>query len=742
MKNAPNLPKCLPVTAFLGALLSLVGCGGSEPATEESPLPAGTQVIVISIDTLRADRLPAYGYDKVETPHFDALRRDSVLFERAYSHIPLTLPSHASLFTGLLPPEHGLRDNIGYRLDGDAVDRGEIPFLPSLLAAEGYRTGAAVSTFVLRRKMGLAKDFELYEDSIEFRTGTGLGGLQRSGFETFELSKDWLSQVAEEPFFFFFHIYEPHTPYTPAEPFASRYSDPYDAEVATSDAILGEVLDELRRLGVYDKSLIFLLSDHGEGLGDHGEEEHGVLIYGATLQVPLFMKLPGGESAGASVSAPVQLIDILPTLTDLLGLPTPEGLRGQSLMPLLEGAQPERTLYAESFYPRLHFGWSELTTLIDERYQYIEGPDPELYDLLEDPGQHSNILRRDRNEYARLRDELATYDTTLVGPAEEDEESLAALAALGYLGGTTVTEGPLPDPKERLPTLADLKAGFRYHSLGEHAEAAEAFERALVENPGMLDAWEYLAQSLEQLGRRQEAIDAYRRALELSGGAPHLAMAAASLFLQAGQLDEAESHARLALDQHASFANGLLARVALRRDELDEAEVLARRALEAEGEEGAERIGPRVTLAGVLHAKGSFEEALEIIREAQAAFGERRTPDPELIRGLYLVAGKVHADLGRPGEAEHAFRKELELFPDEIHAYSNLAVLQALTGRPQEVPNTLRSMVEARPSPEAYAEAVRTLRALRLDPGADSLLRYALGLFPESQELRSLTSGA
>ena len=241
------------IVALAVLVLAVAGC--SKESVDAYQAPTGTPVVLISIDTLRADRLPAYGYDGVETPALDRLRRDGILYERAYSHVPLTLPSHASLLTGLLPAAHGLRDNIGYFLDAERVAAGEIPHLPLALRQAGYATGAAVSTYVLRAKMGLDQGFDFYEDSIEFRTGTGLGGLQRPGSETLALSRDWLGEHAEEPFFFFFHIYEPHTPYQPMPEFAARYSNSYDAEVASADRIVGDLLAELDRLGVYDEAI-------------------------------------------------------------------------------------------------------------------------------------------------------------------------------------------------------------------------------------------------------------------------------------------------------------------------------------------------------------------------------------------------------------------------------------------------------------------------------------------------------
>ncbi len=715
-------------------VLALVACGGKPSSEAPAGTPPVTPVVLISIDTLRADRLPAYGYGGVETPALGALRRDAVLFERAYTHVPLTLPAHASLLTGLLPPEHGVRDNVGYALDAGRVAAGEIPYLPRLLRDRGYATGAAVSSYVLRGRTGLDHGFDLYEDSIELRTGTGLGGLQRPGSATLDLARDWLRQVTS-PFFFFFHVYEPHTPYRPPEPFASRYASPYDGEVAAADAVVGDLLDELRRLGVYDRSLIFLFSDHGEGLGDHGEDEHGVLLYTTTLHVPLMIKLPGTRDAGAAVAAPVQLIDLFPTVAEVLALPSPERLPGASLLDVLAGEAPRRRVYAETFYPRLHFGWSELASLIDAEHHYIEGPDPELYDLGSDPGETRNLLRQRRGVYAELRDALAAVDRALASPAEVDDESRRALAALGYVGSATADlEGPLPDPKSRLHTLTDLKAGFRHRAAGEHAEAAAAFRRALDEHPRMLDAWEALGHSLQRLGRREEALAAYRRALELSGGSGQLAISAASLYFDLRRLDEAEAHARLALASNPSFAHGLLAQIALERDDLDEAEAQARAALD----EKHPRLGPTITLAGVLHARGDYEEALAMVRRTEETFDRRLVRDPELIKGLYLLEGKILADLGRAADAEAAFEREIELFPGEIFAYSNLAVLYALSGRAGDVPEVLRRMVEARPSADAYAEAVKTLRVLEDPSGAASLLRYARRKFPEDEQLRRL----
>jgi choline-sulfatase len=730
------------VRAGWGRSILLLFCLALTACTpkSESPtaqLPEGTPVLLISIDTLRADHLPAYGYQGVETPNLDALRREGVLFSNAYTPTPLTFPAHSSLLTGLLPAAHGVRDNVGYALDKEKIGRGELPFLPQILKGEGYATGGAVSAYVLQGKHGLRTGFDFYEDAVEMRANRGLGGLQRAGGDTLKASLDWLRGAAEKPFFFFFHIYEPHTPYTPPEPFASRYaSSPYDGEIAAADAIIGELIAELKRLDAYDRSLIILLSDHGEGLNDHGEEEHGVLLYREAIHVPLLLKLPEGRLAGATAEAPVELTDVVPTVLSLLGLPLPESLRGTSLMAALEPGTPARRAYSETFYPRLHFGWSDLASLIDGRWHYIDGPDPELYDIVADPKETRNLLRDQRRVYAEMRQALQGYPRDLAPPSAVDEETRQAMIALGYVGSSGGTaDGPLPDPKSRIGALADLKVGFRHSSQGEHAQAAAAFRRVLEVNPGMVDAWEFLARALQKLGDSDGALAAYQEALRISGGAPQVAMSAASLFFDLGRLADAESHARMAMPAHPSFAHGLLARVALARKDFATAEKEARQAME---EDEGERIGPLITLAEVLHARGDNQGALETLRQATAAYEQRQAKDPDLLRGLALIRGQALADLGDAAGAEAAFREEIRLFPDNLRAYSSLALVYALSGRPAEVGPTLRSLVETNPTPDAYAEAVKTLRLVGDQRSASGLLRHALGRYPDSRALREL----
>ncbi len=391
------------------ALLASSCRARSRPAEIAFP---GAPVVLISIDTLRADHLPAYGYAGVETPALDRFRRDAILFRNAFSPCPMTLPSHVTMLTGLLPPEHGVRTNVGFEVK--AVDS-----LPARLRARGYATGAAVSAYVLRRETGLGALFDWYDDAIDPGPGAAFADYQRPGDVAASLVSDWIAARGAPPFFAFLHLYEPHVPYEPPEPFRSRYAEkPYDGEIAAADAIVGRFLDRLRASGLYDGALVIVTSDHGEGLGDHGEAQHSILLYVEDIRVPLLVKLPGAARAGTTVDAPAQLADILPTVMEVVGGGAPGG-KGTSLLHI-DGA-PARTLYAETLYPRLQLGWSELRSLTDARAHYIAGPRPELFDLASDPRETRDLVGAQGTRAAALQRALdASFPLRLSAPAAVD----------------------------------------------------------------------------------------------------------------------------------------------------------------------------------------------------------------------------------------------------------------------------------------------------------------------------------
>ncbi len=687
-------------------------------------MPDGTPVILISVDTLRSDHLPMYGYQGVKTPTLDALREDSILYRHAYSHVPLTLPSHASMLTGLRPDEHGVRGNLGYHLDA-----AHHPWLPRILKQHGYHTGAAVSAFVLRAATGMSADFDVYDDHIRQSTWQ-LGSAQRTGDKTLAAVEPWLRSVHGEPFFLFLHLYEPHRPWTAPEPYASRYPLGYDAEIASADAIVGHLIDDLKSLGVYDKALVFFVSDHGEGLGDHGFQEHGPLLYRDVLQVPLLMKLPGGKRGGSTDDAPAQLTDLVPTVLSLLGIDPPDGLAGASLLGL--DSAGSRAVFAETQFPRIHFGWSELTSVIEYPYHLIQGPDPELYDLETDPGETQNVIRRERRTYATLRDALKAYDGKFQEPdLPDDPEVRQQLAALGYVGsvGNRGSES-LADPKSKLQILNLLGKALDLAEAKDFEGAVKLYRQIVAQEPQLVDAWEYLGNSLLRLGRPAQALKAYDHQMKLSGGSPYASMTMAGCLVSLGRLDEAKRLALVAAKEYDQ-AFDLLAQIALKQGDLDGAATYVDKALAA----GNDQPSVRITKAQLLLRQNQPEKALELIQQVVAVV-DKEGYDPEFIRGLYFIQGEALAQLGRGDEAVKAFDREIELYPHELAAYTRLAVVYALAGQNQQVADTLRRLVETNQTPAAYLEAARTLKVLGDPASAERLLEVARRRWPDAPALR------
>lgn len=698
-------------TSFALVAAAFLTAGSCRQAAE-TPLPAqeGAPVIIISIDTLRADRLPMFGYGKVETPHLDRLRQDAILFRNAYTHVPLTLPAHVSMLTGLLPAEHNVRNNIGYVLSE------EVPTLPRLLKAKGYATGAAISAYVLRGSTGLAHDFDAYDDGITSHGQVAAGQVQRSGRTTTKIATDWIDAHASGPFFYFLHIFEPHSPYEPEQPFRSKYRDRYDGEIATADAIVGEFLDHLRAKGIYDRATVILMSDHGEALGDHGELEHGIFIYRETIHIPLLLKMPKGERRGETVDRPVALNDIAPTVAALAGINPSSAMRGRSL---LAGAEP-RSIYSESLYPRIHLGWSELRSLIDSRYHYIQAPRAELYDIRRDPREMTNIAAGERRVAARMRDDLAKFGTSVAEPQQIDPEEAKKLAALGYLSAPAgASSGPLPDPKDRIGEIRDMIRATDLTRARRFDEAVVAYRRIVEQNPLLSDAWTGLAAALESAGRYEEASDVYKRAIET---APSLAgeygLRRGSVLLKLDRFDEAEQHARLAEATNPGAMYVLLARIELARKNFGAAEAQAR----AAANDPNYRISGELLLAQTLAQQSRVAEALPIVEKLGQ---EIESTGLGPVESYGLVRGDVLARMERYDEAIAAFRSEIDDFPSNLQTYANLALVYLVQDRPAEAERTLEEMVRKNPGRASMLFAARTLEALGDVSGGERWKRRA-----------------
>jgi arylsulfatase A-like enzyme len=427
------------------------GLGSLPPGLSRSAL----NLLVVTLDTTRADHLGAYGFQSISTPNIDGLARDGVLFLQTSAAAPLTMPAHASLYTGRFPFGHGVRDN------GDsALDPGQTT-LAEVLQEHGYETGAFVSSVVLASSRGLNQGFDLYKDDFSLMPG----GLRRQADEVTDDALRWLARAGSSRFFAWLHFYDAHTPYHPRSPYLESYpARPYDAQIAFMDEQVGRVLDFLRQADLLDRTIVVVIADHGEGLGDHREAGHGIFVYDSVMRVPLIIRTPFTGLRARNVDAVTRSVDVMPTLLDLLDLPAPDDIDGRSLVPLMTGQLSTLNLdaYSESMYPRLRLGWSDLRALRTGSFKVIAAPRPELYDLTRDPFEEHNLFDTNRalagQMIARLREIEASVSTSRRSRAPKtDADTLAKLASLGYVsrpGAPPATDlSDLPDPKDQIGTL-------------------------------------------------------------------------------------------------------------------------------------------------------------------------------------------------------------------------------------------------------------------------------------------------
>lgn len=672
-------------------------------------------VIVISIDTLRADRLPIYGYAGTRTPNIDRLASDGVVFENAYSHSPLTLPAHTSLLSGTLPFEHGVRDNIGF-----TAKQGQ-RFLQHALRERGYATGGFISAYVLRQQTGINQGFDVYDDVLPAASpDEPLGQVQRGGENTVKAAIQWIDKQTSPKFFLFVHIYEPHRPYSPPAQFAA--GNPYDGEVQHADHIIGGLIEHLRSKDLYDKSSIVLLSDHGEGLGDHGEEEHGIFLYRETIQVPLVIKTPASRDKGARVKAAVQHLDVAPTLLEAAGVAPDAALKGRSLLPVITGTGQlaEASIYSESLSPRYHFGWSELYALSDDRYRLIRAPRDELYDITQDPRELRSIVGERAQAHAAMRRALDAMvaNVGVTAPSAVSDEDRRRLAALGYVGtqstGPSAAASDLPDPKDKIGVLRQYKRATELVGQGNLQAAADAFRALLREEPGMTDVWLQLAGIYEQRGMYADALAAHQQIIERKPKDPAALTGAAAALLRLGRIPEARAHAELAADVAPATANQMLARIAVVSNDAAAARRHAELAQQADPS-----VPMRALVEGMLaHSAGQFAAAIPHFLEVRRAMSATTVQVPD----VNYFLGDAHARLERYAEAEQYFTAELAVTPTHLRARAGLAMLYRATGRTADSDRAIAELIRRSPTPEGY-ELAAQLWTMFGDPARAAALR-------------------
>lgn len=583
--------------AALALILAAAGCSKPE-GRQESPasrpqLDVPT-VVVVTIDTLRADRLGCYGHPDAGTPAVDGLASGGALLTMAQTTAPLTLPAHTSILTGRTLPAHGVINNGTFALPA------QVPTLAEAFQEAGYATGAFVSSPVLARRYGLARGFDEYDDRVP-RLG-GRRGLvvhypERPAVKTVARAVEWLMDQGSRPAFVWVHLWEPHAPYRPPAPFAERFGeDRYQGEVAAADAGLARLLEGIRVAGREGKLLIAVTADHGEGLGAHGEPTHGVFLYQETMHVPLVIHGPAFGIEARRIDAPVSLADLAPTLLDLMGLPPLTGADGASLAGILAGEQEAspRAVFAESHLSQLEFGWSGLRAVVEGGTKMIEAPRPELYDLRRDPAEQEDLAPKERGRVEELSGVLATLVRRAAASAPDtssahsaSEEDLDVLRSLGYAasgragGGAVLVEPEGVDPKDRVEFIKRHDEAVGMMRTGKLPEAIETFEQLAVQDPDNPSVLLQLGQAQIMAQRFDDALVTFRRAVEVD---PDFALA----WYRLGQL---EGHQKNYAGEEAAY------RQAIAKDPFN--------------------IEARKALAGVLARQKKIQAAIDTLEHAR-----------------------------------------------------------------------------------------------------------------------------
>jgi arylsulfatase A-like enzyme/Flp pilus assembly protein TadD len=647
---------------WINALAILAALVFSSPFVfAAQPANDSLNVVLITIDTVRADHLGCYGYKLIETPHLDALAASGVRFLNAFTPVPITLPAHSVMLTGTYPMRTGMHDFSGNRLNSSQ------PTLATLLHAKGYATAAVVGSAVLDSRFGLNRGFDFYYDHFDFSRldEKNIDAMMRPGGEVVDHALGWLDGNRQRPLFLWIHLYDAHHPYHPPPPYLQKYrTRPYDGGIAFVDAQVGRIVAYLKTKGIYDRTLIVVAGDHGEGLGEHGEKTHGFFIYDSTLHVPLIFKLPANASKQQIVvDEAANLADLLPTILDLVGAAKPKELQGHSLVPSMLGKTKSAPTenYAETYLPRIHFNWSELRGVRYRQYHFIDAPRPELYDLTKDPHEETNLYSAERavaNEMRKRLENLIAQFTPTSGEKTAETTGLdpalvERLKSLGYVavaggGDDVLSDRRLADPKDRVQVyelvsdaLADSQRGryaesiqklqqaervekdslpihyllaLNYYRQKDFSTAIEQFQVALKLSPQYTLANYYLGLCYTQTEAWDQAILAFRKTLDLDDTNFSAAYNLGAAYLKQGNVTAAQAafHQALSTNPRYAQAHEALGELLLFQGKLDEAIVSLRSALEIEP--GYSKA--RQALVKALQANGQNREADEELRKS------------------------------------------------------------------------------------------------------------------------------
>ncbi len=730
-------------------LLSSLACQPKNADTGAAvPKSDAKNILFVTLDTTRADRIGCYGYAPAATPAIDGLAARGIRFARAYAQVPLTLPSHASMLTGKYPRELGVRDN------GRGGLASQHLLLSEIAAKSGMRTAAFVAAFVLDSRFGLHRGFDLYDDEMDVTSvDTQLLDQERRGNVVADRAIRWLEADRDRPFFCWVHFYDPHHPYEPPAEYRKQHGDPYDGEIAFTDDQLARILDVLRRDGRLDKTLVMIVGDHGESFGEHGEKGHTTFLYDTNLHVPFIVAGPGIRK-GVTSNAVVEIVSVFKTVCDMMNWAAPEDLLSDSLAPALAGHEIDSTLsYGESHFAFNAHRWAEQRSVTSERWKYISSTKPELYDLKADPAETMNLITRHPDEARRLYEFLAKrYSEMKPGKSAAvamDARAQRAIESLGYAGGaesvdTGVLTPGLPDPKDMLPLVNALADARKHAAAGRFAEARALLLEPARLSPNSIEILSELASCEVNLGNIDEADKLLRRALAIDPAHSAAIMIMGDLLYNAGRFDEAARHfeAVAALEPGDAVSRYRLGLSLARMQRFDDAITALRDALAIfpTYEEAAAELLKLCTASGQASdavaifadiakdrpadAKARLNHGVALLaigkwREAAAELAEAVRLDPDL--GVaYNKLGICHARAGEIEQAVRMFQKAATYAKSRAEAYYNLGVTDEKADRLQSAIQHYRAAIETDPANSAAITAkVRLL--LRLDQTADAV---------------------
>jgi arylsulfatase A-like enzyme/predicted Zn-dependent protease len=693
-------------------------------------------VIVITLDTTRADRLPSYGCQDVVTPTLDAFAARGVRFEKCYAQTPLTLPSHTTLMTGTLPLFHGIRDNGGFFVPE------KLKTMAELFKDKGYETGAFIAAYVLDSKWGLNQGFDTYFDKFDLSKfkRVSLGTVQRPANEILDQALPWLEERKAKRFFAWLHIYDPHTPYEPPPPYDKLYANrPYLGEIAFADSEIGRLWGWLQSNGLLEKTFIVFAGDHGESLGEHEEQSHGFFVYQAAIHVPLIVVTPFAKLQGVVSPEVTTLADVLPTVCDMAGLPVPAEVQGKSLLPAFFGRRRKETplAYSETYYPRFHYGWSDLKSVQDGRHKLILAPVPELYDVVADPREEKNLVYLEKKVYENLNAEAeafisrASRNAYEVDVSKVDEETREKLSALGYIGSfadpAKLKGKKLANPKEKITVFNELSRAREMGLDGKADEAIRIIQGIIATDPDITEAYFSIGNILFQDHKFPEAIGYFTQVLDRKPDDSFAAINIALAFEGMGRYDEAEKFllghiGKGFTDPQFYFMLGNMSYV---QKKYDQAIPYLEKCLVS----NAESAGSHSLLGAIYIIKNDLPRAEEHLRKAAEL-------NPRLAN-IYFFSAELADKRGLTSEAESEYLKQLEVSPKHFKSMYNLARIYRQAGDTARELEFLNKCLESDPRfplTYFYLARIHLNRGERYQEAVD-LVKKGLDLKPERSEL-------